>query len=53
MFYFLSESFLDEVSNINHFTSKLILIKSIPIKLIISRINFIKVEPNTLKVCLI
>ena len=46
-FYFLSKSFLEVLSNINYFTSKLILIKSISIKLILSKINFIKVDSNT------
>ena len=46
-FYFLSELLLEELSNINHFISKLILVKSIPTKSILSRINFTKVELNT------
>ena len=36
--YFLSKSFLEELLNINNFISKLILTKSIPIKLILSKI---------------
>ena len=43
----LSESLLDKLSNINYFTSKLILTKSIPIKSILPRINFTKVKLNT------
>ena len=43
IFYFLSESLLNELSNINHFISKSILTKSI-----LSKIDFVKVEPNTL-----
>ena len=42
IFYFLSESLLEELPNINYFTSKSILTKSIPTKSILSR------EPNTL-----
>ena len=37
----MSKSFLEELPNINYFISKLILTKSIPTKLILSRINFI------------
>ena len=47
IFYFLSESLLEKLSNINYFTSKLILTKLISIKLILCRINSIKIEPNT------
>ena len=47
IYYFLSESLLEELPNINHFTSKLILIKSILIELILSKINSINAEPNT------
>ena len=46
-FYFLSESFLEELSNINHFTSKFILIKLILTKLILPKINYIKTEQTT------
>ena len=38
----MSESLLDGLPNINYFTLKSILTKSIPIKLILYRINFIK-----------
>ena len=60
IFYYMSKSLLEELSNINHFMSKLILTKSIPqkqnqthtksipIKLIIFKINFTKAELNTL-----
>ena len=41
------ELFLDELPNINHFISQSILTKSISTKLIISRINYTKAEPNT------
>ena len=41
IFYFLSESFSEELPNINHFTSKLILTKVIPT--VLFRIN----SPNT------
>ena len=47
-FYFLLESLLEELSNINHFILKLILTKSIPTKSILSKINFTKIESNTL-----
>ena len=43
----MSELLLEVLSNINYFTSKLILIKLISIKLIISKINSTKTEPNT------
>ena len=46
IYYFMLESLLKELPNINHFTSKLILIKSIPTKSILSGINFTKVKPN-------
>ena len=39
--------FLKELSNINHFTSKSILTKSITTKLILFKINSTKVERNT------
>ena len=45
-FYFLSESLLEELLNINHFTLKLILTKSILTKSILSIINYIKVKLN-------
>ena len=48
IFYFMSESFLKELSNINYFTSKSILTKSILIKSVLSKINSTKVESNTL-----
>ena len=44
IFYLLSELLLEELPNINHFTSKSILTKLILTKLI--RINFTKAEPN-------
>ena len=44
-FYFILESLLKELLNINHFTLKSILIKFIP-----SRINYTHTEPNTLLV---
>ena len=47
-FFILSESLLEELPNINYFTLKSILIKLIPTKLILSRINSIKTKPNTL-----
>ena len=50
IFYFLSESLLEKLPNINYFTSKSILTKSIPTKSILPRINSIKAEPNTLQV---
>ena len=43
IFYFMSESLLEELPSINHFISKSILTKSI-----LFRINSIKVEPNRL-----
>ena len=43
----MSELLLEELPNINYFTSKSILTKSIPIKSILSRINSTKAEPNT------
>ena len=46
-FYFLSESLLNILPNINHFTPKSILIKSILKKLIISKINSTKIKPIT------
>ena len=46
IFYFMSESLLEKQSNINYFTLKLILTKSILTKLILSRINSTKAEPN-------
>ena len=42
IYYFLLELFLEELSNINHFT-----LKSIMTELIILRINFTMTEPNT------
>ena len=47
IYYFLSESFLKELSYINQFISTLILIESILTKLILPKINSINIEPNT------
>ena len=47
-FYFLLKLLLEKLPNINYFTSKLTLIKSISIKSILSKINYTKIEPNTL-----
>ena len=51
-FYFLSESLLEKLPNINHFTPKLIITKLISIKSILFRINSIKVKPNPLSLVL-
>ena len=48
IFYFLLESLLEELPNINHFTSKSVLTKSILTKSILPKINSIKVELNTI-----
>ena len=47
IYYFLSESFLEELPNINYFTLKLIITKSILIELILPRINSTNAELNT------
>ena len=49
IFYFILESLLEELTNINYFTSKLVITKSILIKLILPKINFTKTEQNILK----
>ena len=46
IFYFMSESLLEKLSNIDYFISKSILIKPILTKSIIFRINSIKAESN-------
>ena len=47
IYYFLLESLLEELPNINHFTSKSILTKSILVELILPKINSTNAEPNT------
>ena len=47
IYYFISESFLEELSNVNHFTLKSIPTKSILTELILPKLNWTNVEPNT------